>query len=141
MRPPSALARPALVGLAALALTGSGLAAAAPATAATQVFVDPHQTWTVPAGVTSIHYAIAAGPGGAGGGPDAGGGGVPLIVSGTLSVSPGDTIEIWIGQAGTDGGPDGAAGTGGSGYRPGGDGGTGGTGAGGGGGGGGSSAF
>lgn len=141
MRTASRIARPALVGLAALALAGAGLVVASPTAAATHRFEDPNETWTVPAGVTEIHYSVAAGPGGAGGGPDGGQGGIPLIVSGTLSVTPGEVLRAWVGGPGTPGGSDGAAGTGGAGFRPGGDGGTGGTGTGGGGGGGGSSAL
>lgn len=142
MRPATAL-RPALVGVAAFALTGAGLVAAAPAAA------QPHQEtiyqlyteWTVPDGVTSLGYEVSGGAGGVGGGPYPGTSDVDLVVTGTLAVSPGDVLEIWVGQQGSAGAADGAGGAGGAGFRAGGAGGAGGASSGGGGGGGGSSAI
>ena len=62
-------------------------------------------TWTVPAGVTSIQV-VATGGGGAGGGGStnggtAGNGGNGAVVTATLTVTPGDTINYFVGGGGT----------------------------------------
>lgn len=62
------------------------------------------QTYTVPAGVTSINVWIW-GAGGAGGdrtgGGNAGAGGSGAFVKGTLAVTPGQTLQIVVGGGGT----------------------------------------
>jgi hypothetical protein len=78
-------------------------------------------TWTVPAGLTSISV-VATGGGGGGGGITGGfstgsAGGAGAIVSSTLTVTPGQVLDIVVGgggQAGTNG-PNGACGAGGGG--------------------------
>ena len=76
-----------------------------PSFATTQVvfsFTGAAQSWTVPAGVTSITVEmIGAGGGGgrAGTGSTAFGGGGGLV-SGTLTVVPGDTLTLVVGQGG-----------------------------------------
>ena len=75
----------------------------APASATTQVvfaFTGTNQTWTVPAGVTSVTIEMvgAGGGGGRSGTSNFGGGGGS--VSGTLTVVPGDTLTVIVGQGG-----------------------------------------
>jgi hypothetical protein len=79
---------------------------AAPATSAGQVttflFTNADQTYTVPAGVTSIYIALWGAGGSAGtpdsagdlGGPGGGGG----SVEGTMSVTPGETLTVRVGE-------------------------------------------
>jgi hypothetical protein len=78
---------------------------AAPVHASTQVvfsYTGSAQTWTVPAGITSIQISML-GAGGAGGraltGSTAFGGGGGFV-TGTLTVVPGDTLTIIVGQGG-----------------------------------------
>lgn len=77
----------------------------APASATTQVvfaFTGANQTWTVPAGVTSVTIDML-GAGGGGGQVGAGSvafGGGGGAVSGTLTVVPGDTLTLIVGQGG-----------------------------------------
>jgi uncharacterized repeat protein (TIGR02543 family) len=76
------------------------VAGAQPAHAATEVVfasTGADQTWTVPAGVTSLDIAMIGGGGGGGREGNGGGGGA---VSGVLSVTPGDTLTIIVGQGG-----------------------------------------
>jgi uncharacterized repeat protein (TIGR02543 family) len=76
------------------------IAGAQPAHAATEVVfaaTGADQTWTVPAGVTSIDIAMIGGGGGGGNQGNGGGGG---SVSGVLAVTPGDTLTIIVGQGG-----------------------------------------
>lgn len=56
------------------------------------------QSWTVPASVTSLTFTVT----GASGGSTNGGAGA--IVSGTLTVTPGETLQINVGQRGRTGG-------------------------------------
>jgi len=118
-----------LTAASALAVAG-GLVASAPAYAAlppvTDVYTDAsNPTWVVPAGVHSIEYRVVGGPGGNGSGEHGGLGGDPIEITGTLFVEPGWELDIYVGQAGTDGGGTGGTpGVGGAGYRSGGDGGT-----------------
>jgi len=64
------------------------------------------QNWTVPAGVSSINIVAY----GAQGGSSIGGGGLGGMASGTLSVTPGQVVSVYVGgQNGYNGG--GAAGT------------------------------
>ena len=81
-------------------------------------------TFTVPAGVTSITVKLWGGGGGGGGGAAtaAGGtGGGAGYVTATLSVTPGETLNIYVGGGGpgglyNNGGQDGGGGGGGGGY-------------------------
>lgn len=63
-------------------------------------------TWTVPSNINSIEYLVVGGGGGGGGSWDtagAGGGGGGEVITGTLSVTPGDTINITVGAGGAGG--------------------------------------
>ena len=63
-------------------------------------------TWTAPLGITSIQYLVVGGGGGSGGGFDTGGGGGGgggMVLYGTLSVIPGNTYTVVVGDGG-DGG-------------------------------------
>ena len=76
-------------------------------------------TWTVPTGVTSITYLVVAGGGGGAGGQASehggGGGGAGGVLSGTLSVSPGNiSVAVGGGGAGGAGGSSSAGGSSGS---------------------------
>jgi hypothetical protein len=60
-------------------------------------------TWTAPEGVTSIDYTIIGGGGGGGGAYDTGGGGGGgggMVLTGTYSVTPGQTYTIVVGDGG-----------------------------------------
>lgn len=80
-------------------------------------------TYTVPTGATSVSIAVT-GAGGGGGGSDAGGpggaGAAGATVTGTLSVTAGDVITMYIGDSGNGGtsGNAGAFGSAGVGYDP-----------------------
>ncbi|MDQ2698781.1 MAG: hypothetical protein M3Y46_08315, partial [Actinomycetota bacterium] len=83
--------------------------------------------WVVPAGVYSIDVVAVGGAGGAGGdflndGLYGGAGGAGATVTTTIFVTPGETIDILIGLAGTDGESIFSPGIGGAGYTEGGDG-------------------
>jgi hypothetical protein len=62
-------------------------------------------TWTVPAGVTSIQVVATGGGGGGAGGSANGGiggnGGEGAVVTATLTVTPGDTINYYVGGGGS----------------------------------------
>jgi titin len=63
-------------------------------------------TWTAPTGITSIDYLVVGGGGGSGGGYDTGGGGGGgggMVLSGTLSVTPGTVYDIVVGDGGMGG--------------------------------------
>lgn len=63
-------------------------------------------TWTAPAGVTSVEYLVVGGGGGAGNGYDnagGGGGGGGMVLTGTLSVTPGQSYTVTVGTGGTGG--------------------------------------
>lgn len=101
--------RAAMVGAsAALVAAGLFIAPHAPTSSATTEvvfsFTGVNQTWTVPAGVTTVEISLL-GAGGAGG--RAGGGSTSLgggggVVTGTLTVVPGDTLTIIVGQGGVN---------------------------------------
>ncbi len=77
----------------------------------TFTYTGSYQTFIVPSGVTSIDVDVDGGKGGYGSyGVSQGGSGGS--VQGTISVTPGSTLEIYVGGAGTDGGA-GFGGTGG----------------------------
>lgn len=88
-------------GPAAFAATPS---ASCTATTCTQTFGETGApaTWTVPVGVTSATFALYGAEGGAGG-PDAPGG-LGAEISGTLPVTPGQTLQVNVGGAGGSGG-------------------------------------
>jgi hypothetical protein len=63
-------------------------------------------TWVAPAGVTSVEYLVVGGGGGSGGGYDTGGGGGGgggMVLTGTLSVTPGTSYNVIVGDGGTGG--------------------------------------
>ncbi len=63
-------------------------------------------TWTAPSTTTSIEYLIVGGGGGGGGAFDTGsggGGGAGLVLSGTISVIPNQTYNIYVGTGGVGG--------------------------------------
>ena len=116
-----------LISAAALALAA---AVAAPTQAATQTYsyTGAEQTFTVPAGVTSLSVFAVGGSGGAGGN-SGGAGGAAGAVSANLTVAPGQVLYVEVGgsgQAGGAGSAGGANGGGGGGAGTGGGGGGGG---------------
>jgi uncharacterized protein YjdB len=58
-------------------------------------------TWTVPAGVTTVQVVATGGGGGGGAVSTTGGNGG--VVTATLSVSPGDTLQLYVGGGGAAG--------------------------------------
>ena len=59
-------------------------------------------TFVVPAGVTSVNYLVVAGGGGGGGnGSSCGGGGGGGVLSGTLSVTAGNSMPVTVGAGGS----------------------------------------
>lgn len=63
-------------------------------------------TWIAPDGVTTVEYLVVAGGGGSGGGYDTGaggGGGGGMVLTGTLSVTPGTSYTVTVGDGGTAG--------------------------------------
>jgi glycine rich protein len=116
------------------ALAAQSLGLAGPAFAATPVdvpfgYTGAEQSWTVPAGVTTVHLALVGGRGGTG--QSSAIGGNPNKVTGDVTVTPGSTLYLEVGGVGLNG-----AGGGNGGFNGGGPGGTGATSTGGGGGGG-----
>jgi len=64
------------------------------------------QTYTVPAGITTLTLQVAGGGGGGGGADENGAGsagGNGALVSGTVSVTPGQVIKIYVGGGGVNG--------------------------------------
>ena len=77
----------------AISSLGSGVAA----TVTTFSYTGANQTYTVPAGVTSVHvYMWGAG----GGGKNAVYGGAGAMIQGVLTVTPGETLNIVVGGGG-----------------------------------------
>lgn len=102
--------RVVLLSVAALALSGSVLASPSAAHAAPPVtevdFVysaDAAQTFTVPTGVTSIQYSVTGAAGGKGGGANGGTGGSAHVVTGSLDVTAGQVLNIYVAAPGGDG--------------------------------------
>ena len=94
-------ARPTLIAASIAALVAA-IAPVAPAFAADPVEVvfdpiDAEQSWTVPAGVTSIHVVLIGAKGSGGGGFA---GGLGHNVSGDITVTPGSTIYVEVGGKG-----------------------------------------
>lgn len=68
-----------------------------------------YQYFTVPAGVNSLQITVAGASGGSGkptpiSANPAGAGGSGGLVSGTVSVSPGQVLSLWVGHGGQEGG-------------------------------------
>jgi hypothetical protein len=122
----------------AILLAGGGLAAASlvaatPAAAATDTvtfsYSSNYQTFTVPAGVSTLYSVVDGGSGANGQGSYTGGGGEPGgEVAGDLAVTPGEVLTLWVGGAGQANGGQGfgspshddfEGGSGGPGYGPG----------------------
>src|SRR5688572_24958305 len=98
--------------VAALVVVASTIALVSdPARAATIVtttysYTGASQTFTVPAGVTSLTVTLTGGQGGLGGGDSQGSptpGGYRGVVTGTLAVTPGQTITVAVGGGGGTG--------------------------------------
>src|SRR5437588_8524627 len=69
-------------------------------------YTSGEQTYTVPAGVTSVRLTATGAPGGAGApGPNIPGvaGGLGALVTGDLAVTPGEVLYVEIGGPGGDG--------------------------------------
>ena len=124
----------AAVGVVALASLGSVTLVAAPALAAPPATVvtynysgDAAQTFTVPQGVDRLEYVVTGAAGGSGGGTNGGAGGPAHEVNGSLEVTAGQVLDVYVAQPGADGLdaelPSGLPGVGGWGYTSGGDGG------------------
>lgn len=63
-------------------------------------------TWIAPVGVTSIDYLVVGGGGGGGNGYDSGGGGGGaggMVLTGTMSVVPGNSYTVTVGSGGIGG--------------------------------------
>jgi hypothetical protein len=103
------------------ALVGALTWAAASAQAVTQTFnpTGGEQTFTVPAGVSSVHVVAVGGHGGAGGN-SGGAGGAGAFVSGDLTVTPGEVLYVEVAASGGAG----QGGTGPGGFNGGGAGGS-----------------
>ena len=123
---------------AAVLLAGGGLAVtslgtATPAAAATDTatfsYSSNYQSFTVPAGVSTLYAVVDGGSGANGQGSYTGGGGEPGgEVVGDLAVTPGEVLTLWVGGGGQSNGGQGfgspshddfEGGSGGPGYGPG----------------------
>ena len=101
-------------------------AVAAQASSVSYSYSSGYQSFDVPTGVTSLHFAVNGGSGADGQGTYGGGSGASgANVSGDMAVTPGQTLTLWVGGAGqADGGAgygnpthnDFGGGAGGSGY-------------------------
>ena len=69
---------------------------------ATFAYSNTYQTWTVPAGVTSATFSIKGAQGGSGVGA-ANAGGAGAAVTGTLATTPGQSLYVYVGGAGSNG--------------------------------------
>jgi hypothetical protein len=98
-------ARAVVAGVSSLALAaGLSLVAVGPAGAITTDWhwgTPGHYTWTVPAGVHLVDSALWGASGG-GSAPNRGDGGAGAFVTAGIEVTPGDTLDIYVGGAGTD---------------------------------------
>ncbi|AMB57724.1 Ig-like domain-containing protein [Microterricola viridarii] len=117
--------------LAVTGITATGtLLATTPAFAAgtpvTKIVSSPAgETWTVPAGVTSVTATVTGASGGSGGGGAGAAGGLGASIVGTFAVAPGDVLNISGSTKGGAGGGSAEPGLGGSGASAGGNGGAG----------------
>jgi titin len=75
---------------------GSGMPQTAVTGTANFSYTGAVQTWTVPAGVTSITVGVTGG----GGGTDGVAGGTGAAVAATVAVQPGDTLNIYVAEQG-----------------------------------------
>jgi hypothetical protein len=98
--------QPAIASLLVAAVIGA-VAYPSPSMAGTQVFnciVDNtglfRQPWTVPSGVTEISASLQGAHGTTPGGGSPGGAGG--VTQGVLPVTPGESLEVWVGCSGTD---------------------------------------
>ena len=66
-------------------------------------------TWTVPANIDTVEVLVVGGGGGGGNDMGGGGGGGGVVYSAAYDVTPGETINITIGQGGS-GAPSGTSG-------------------------------
>jgi hypothetical protein len=117
-----------LLGCLAAAALGVLGVSVTPALAASSTFyyLSNYQYFTVPSGVSAVHFDVIGGSGANGQGSyGAGSGGSGAQVTGDISISPGSVLTIWAGGAGQPGGGDGYGnpshddfdgGSGGSGY-------------------------
>jgi hypothetical protein len=63
-------------------------------------------SWTAPVGVTEVEYLVVAGAGGGGNGYDnagGAGGGAGMVLTGSLSVTPGESYTVTVGDGGNGG--------------------------------------
>lgn len=95
-----------LLGCLAAALGVLGVAVTPALAASTTFYYSPNfQHFTVPSGVSAVHFDVIGGSGANGQGSyGAGSGGSGAEVTGDISVSPGSVLTIWAGGAGQPGG-------------------------------------
>ena len=84
-----------------LATVFAASAASAQATTLTYLYTGGEQTFTVPAGITTLHVVAIGGAGGA----SAVSGGAAAQVTADLSVTPGQVLYIEVGGKGKNGNP------------------------------------
>src|ERR1700690_927485 len=102
LRARAGIGRPSLLSaLCALAAVLASPVAAAEATTQTFTNTGGEQTFTVPAGITSLEVLAVGGHGGSA----ASAGGSAAQVTGTLSVTPGETLYVEVGGNGQNGNP------------------------------------
>jgi len=75
----------------------------APADTVVFITTPGASTWTVPVGVTSVKVEAIGGGGGGGGHYGSGGGGGAYATASNISVTPGSSISVSVGTAGTAG--------------------------------------
>ena len=77
----------------------------APADTVVFITTPGASSWTVPVGVTSVKVEAIGGGGGGGGYYGSGGGGGAYATASNISVTPGSSISVSVGTAGTAGSP------------------------------------
>ena len=101
-----------VAGLIAVPLATATDASAAPATEADFGFSTGYQTWTVPDGVRTASISVVGGAGGDGAVVDStcdgNNSGAAGSVTGTVPVTPGQVLSLWVGDGGHLSGPGGA---------------------------------
>ncbi len=104
LRHPTGVAAMVVTGLVAASLAVAAPVAAAPLSQASFGFTGGYQSWTVPTGVHFASFSVVGGAGGDGAVVDstctadnAGAGG---WVEGTVPVTPGQTLSVWVGDGG-----------------------------------------
>ena len=124
----------ALIGSGGVFVTASGAMAAAPEEVVTYQYLGENaQTFTVPSGVDEIDFVVTGASGGKGGGTNGGLGGIAHEVTGSLEVTAGQVLDVYVAAPGGNGLTEddtenseptvGLPGDGGWGYTSGGDGG------------------